>query len=70
MAQKPKSRPRSGYQIFSSQVWVKVKTEMTSGNFAEVSREIGNQVLDQAVERTNYDRMVDVAVLDAAAFYL
>lgn len=40
-----KSRPRSGYQIFSSQVWVRVKSEMPAGaSFAELSREVGNQV--------------------------
>ena len=35
---------RTGYQIFSSQIWLRVKSEMASGNFAEISREIGNQV--------------------------
>ena len=43
--QRPKSRTRNGYQIFSSEVWVRVKGEVKSGNFAEVSREIGNQVM-------------------------
>merc|ERR1719464_2590969 len=38
-----KSRLRTGYQIFSSQIWLRVKSEMTSGNFADISREIGNQ---------------------------
>merc|ERR1719219_1605326 len=36
-------RIRTGYQIFSSQIWLRVKSEMASGNFAEISREIGNQ---------------------------
>lgn len=40
-----KGRIRTGYQIFSSQIWLRVKSEMASGNFAEISREIGNQVL-------------------------
>ena len=39
-----KGRVRTGYQIFSSQIWLRVKSEMASGNFAEISREIGNQV--------------------------
>ena len=43
--QRPRSRTRNGYQIFSSEVWVRVKGEVKSGNFAEVSREIGNQVM-------------------------
>merc|ERR1712008_116047 len=38
-----KSRLRTGYQIFSSQIWLRVKSEMTGGNFADISREIGNQ---------------------------
>ena len=46
LVQKVKSRPRCGYQVFSSQLWVKVKTEMGAGvGFAEISREIGNQVI-------------------------
>ena len=43
--QKVRSRPRCGYQVFSSQLWIKVKGEMGAGvGFAEISREIGNQV--------------------------
>merc|ERR1719411_2043462 len=43
MKQLNKGRLRTGYQIFSSQIWLRVKSEMASGNFAEISREIGNQ---------------------------
>ena len=40
-----KSRPRCGYQVFSSQIWFKVKGEFGAGaGFAEISREVGNQV--------------------------
>ena len=39
---------RNGYQIFSSQVWLSVKTQMNSTNFAEISREVGYQVREVA----------------------
>ncbi|XP_059081440.1 protein polybromo-1-like isoform X3 [Tigriopus californicus] len=38
---KAKLQKRNGYQIFSSQLWVRVKAEM--GSFADTSREIGVQ---------------------------
>merc|ERR1712226_772269 len=39
-----KTRPKAGYQIFSSQIWPGIKANMgLTANFAEISREIGNQ---------------------------